>query len=52
MKRMYEVEWYECDLTIKRNRVFFSLLGAQLFSWWVVFKHDVKTKIYAYDFTN
>ena len=49
MKRVFDVEWYECDLTERRHRMFLTYTGACLFGWWVRLKYGVNVKVYIYE---
>lgn len=35
MKRNYRVYWYECNLTNKKSRKFFTELGAIIYIWYL-----------------
>lgn len=49
MKRKYEVEWYEFNLTERRSRKFFTEGIASLYAWWIEFKYDINTRILRHD---
>jgi hypothetical protein len=45
MKRKYEVEWYELNLTKRKSRKFFTEPAALLFAWWIEYTQDINTRI-------
>ena len=45
MKRKYEVEWYECNLTERRSCNFFTEVAANFYAWWVEYNQDVKVRV-------
>lgn len=49
MKRKYEVEWYEFNLTERKSRKFFTEAFASLYAWWIEFKYDINTRILRHD---
>jgi hypothetical protein len=49
MRRKYEVEWYEFNLTQRRSRKFFTETGAILFARWISKQQDVTPRIKAYE---
>lgn len=44
MKRKYNVEWYDYDLTQPRCRKFFTEVGARLFARYMENRYNVKTR--------
>jgi hypothetical protein len=49
MKKMYQVRWYEYNLTNERHRNFFTEIGAQVFRLWLLWKRKEKSLIYVRD---
>jgi hypothetical protein len=45
MNEMYEVQWYEYNLTESKCRKFFTARGATLFAWFMELK-GINAKIY------
>lgn len=47
--RKYVVKWYDCNLTERLSRKFFTEAAANLFAWYIEYTQDVTTKIYKYE---
>lgn len=48
-RRKYEVEWYECNLTERRSRKFFTEVAANFFAWWIEYSQNVYTRTLRYE---
>ena len=47
--RKYVVKWYDCNLTERMSRKFFTEAAANLFAWYIEYTENVTTKIYQYE---